>query len=205
MKVRNGFVSNSSSSSFAIPMSFLTDEQTEILLSIDDSKETKKQLAELSGDDRFVNKVANYPRNEEYHKIYRDMIEAGEWMDSGWTVGIELEGDLLTGGTMMYNGSITIFMEEIGIDISALELNEPGFTTMPNHPEALKLFAKRRENAIKWYKNLADDSAEKIYLLDGPIEDNPYTLDNSEFKHWHDNKYRYESKDGIDYLKEVEK
>jgi len=205
MKIRNGFVSNSSSSSFAIPLSFLTDEQTEMLLSIDSEMKTKEQLATLCGDDRFVNKYKDYPRNEKYHKIYQEMIDKGEWWDSPWTTSIELEGDLLSGGTMMYNGTLPIFMEEIGIDISALELNEPGFVTMPNHPEALKVFAKRREAAIKWYNELADDSAEKEYLLDGPIEDNPYTLDLESFTHWYDNKYRYESKDGKDYLKEVEK
>ncbi len=204
MKIRNGFVSNSSSSSFAIPMSFLTDEQTEMLLSIDDSKKIKKQLAEFSGDDSFTNKVADYPRNEEYHKIYRDMINSDEWWDDSWGISIETEGDLLTGGTMMYNGTIPIFMEKIGIDISALELNEPGFTTMPNHPEALKIFAAKREKAIKWYSELADGSPEKEYISD-PIADNPYTLDISKFEHWYGNKYRYESKDGRGYLKEVEK
>ena len=38
MKVRNGFVSNSSSSSFTIPSFLLTDEQKEMLLSLDESK-----------------------------------------------------------------------------------------------------------------------------------------------------------------------
>lgn len=193
MKIRNGFVSNSSSSSFSIPLSFLTDEQKEILFYLDEYKEIVKQ------------NIPNFPKNEEYHKIYNDMIEADEWWDSSWSIGMDKEKVFLSGGTMMYNGSILIFMDKIGIDTDAMELITPGHVTMPENPEALKIFAKKREDTIKWYSELEEGCVEKEYLFNGPIEDNPYTVDDSEFEHWSGDIYRYESTDGNDYFKIIEK
>lgn len=201
MKIRNGFVSNSSSSSFAIPMSFLTDEQTEMLLFIDDMKKDKKTMAEVFEDDKHLNPVDKYPRNEEYHKIYDDMIEVGEWQDSGWTTSIDPDRVLFGGGTSMWNGTIGSFMEKIGIDVTALQIISPGTVHMPSNPEALKVFAEKRKEQIKWYDNLAIDDWEREFL-DGPIEDNPYELDDSEFEDWYGD-LKFESQDGYDYKKKL--
>jgi len=211
MKIRNGFVSNSSSSSFAIPLQFLTDEQKEMLLHIDDSKDVKKKLADITSSEEFLNPVNNYQRNEEYHKIYQDMLDADDWHDSGWSTDIEPKGIFLIGSTIMWNGTIERFMEKIGIDINCLEITNGGHCTtrMPNNAEALKLFAKRREEDIEDFKELqqSEDAFDKIIVINmtqnGRLQDNPYSLKDEEFKDYGYGEVRFASEDGYDYIKKL--
>ena len=72
---------------------------------------------------------------------------------------------------------------------------------MPSNPEALKLFAERRKEQIKWYNGLTDDDWEKNHV-DGPIIDNPYELDNTEFEDFYGD-LKFESEDRYDYIKKL--
>jgi len=111
MKLRAGFVSNSSSGSFSIPSKLLTVEQKEMLLSLDN---WKKQRAELHAKVKPGTKITitsenNYPRSKEYHKIYQKMLCDNQVHDS-WMVDERRHYDeefyWIGGATSMDNGSV---------------------------------------------------------------------------------------------------
>ena len=205
MKIRNGFVSNSSSSSFAIPLSFVTDEQQEVIYScLYGGRETKIQINEkmpgcFPEEELYPEK--GLPVNIEYHNVFQQMIDNEEWDEWGWSSAPH--GDFIEGGASMWNGSLGIFFERIGIDITALQIINSGHMTvhMPSNPEALKFFAKKRKEQIEFYNSLDEDAWEKNHF-NGPIVDNPYELDNSKFKDFYGD-LEFESEDGYLYIKKL--
>ena len=126
MKIRTNFVSNSSSSSFAIPSKLLTDEQKEMLLSLDNWKKERAELHAHFGKPNTkitITSENNYPRSKEYHKIYQKMLCDNQVHDS-WMIDERrhYEGLYWIGGvTSMDNGSMNILMEKIDIDPSIVE------------------------------------------------------------------------------------
>ena len=100
MKNRDGFVSNSSSSSFVIKKRHLTSDQISQIL---DFKETAKELGN-------------------YDKSAKDLSEENGrfgWIDDFWTVG----ETLLTvhGSTIMDNFDMNKFLEHIGVSTDRIE------------------------------------------------------------------------------------
>ena len=107
MKIRKGFVSNSSSSSFIVKKENLTEEQMEVLLSLDNTSDEVKKV--------FTDRMYNdYNRNLEYHKI-ADEIEWDEW----WYI-YEMD-ECINGDTMMSNDCLELFMSKIGINLDKVE------------------------------------------------------------------------------------
>lgn len=195
MKIRQGFVSNSSSSSFIIPSSFLSDEQKEILLSIDDSKDTKVILGEMLGIKNYLGTKSKFPKNKEYHNIYENMIKDKEWHDSPWEISFREEDGVFSGSTMMWNGSIEKLMEKIGIDITALEIINNGHNTvhMATNPLAVKFFSD-------FYDKLKKDIEKEDEILYNYVvenfpfaKENVYKIDKDKFKKSNQNYLYYES------------
>jgi len=100
MKIRNGFVSNSSSSSFVIKKEDLSEEQIEILLNLYDSE----------------NPNTNYKKNEKYHKILEEEGGIGDFWDI-----IEDPDQTISGSTVVDNGFLFEFMKKINIDLNKVE------------------------------------------------------------------------------------
>lgn len=152
MKIRLGYVSNSSSASFAIPSFLLTDEQKEILLSVDDGsmEEISKMLSQKLGVENTYKKPGqSYSRNEEFHQFLTDMKEAKEWDDAGWTITEKPDQQLIYGSTSMDNGSLGELMKKIGIDMDIVEVTRDWGLVKAKHPEAIRHFYQRYED---WYK-----------------------------------------------------
>jgi len=184
MKIRNGFVSNSSSASFAMPSFLLTDEQKEMILSLDDSKEDRKAIAEFFGDTSLGINNGNYPKNEEYHKIFQEMVDNDQWWDS-WTVTRSEKEGWICGGTMMDNGGLKLLMEKIGIDISIVEFLNDGHDAvyLATHPEAAKFFAKKiNEEMEDFEKKSEEDKEEARNFRFAPPSKNPYEIEDKDFE-----------------------
>ncbi len=211
MKIRTGFVSNSSSTSFTIPCSLLTDEQKEALLMIDCDKETKSKLQAMCDDNNhdFENSKNDYPINKEYHRIYKKMIDDDEWEDYDWDTGESQERQTIEGTALMWNGSIEIFMKKIGIDPTMVEIINHGHMTvqMATHPKAVKHRIWMHELYKKNWAELSDKD-QKYYDeycgIHPPAEKNPYELDDSEFKPVGDDSLEYQEKEdeGYSYMKD---
>lgn len=101
MKIRAGFVSNSSSSSFVINKSKLTEEQIYKILNYD--SESKK----------YWSSVENYPFKDDCDTYYK-LNDIGI-SDNGWT--LDETDDSIEGWTVMNNFDFRSYMELIGIDI----------------------------------------------------------------------------------------
>jgi len=205
MKVRLGYVSNSSSTSFSVPSSLLTDEQKEMLLSMDDMKETKKQLMEYFGPDAHYdmeNSKNDYPVNEEYHRIYKEMIEAGEWHDMGWSMGEHEKHKMIIGSTEMWNGTIDKFMEKIGFDPTIIEIVNDGHRSvhMATHPEAVKHQIWLHGQWLKHWVGLSDEDREfdtKMGMKPNSIC--PYSLSDDKFELKYGNTLEYTPEPEDDY------
>ena len=104
MKIRNGFVSNSSSSSFMIRVDRLNEGQLEILHSLDSTSEKIKKVMNHTHD--------FYTENPKYKKILSEI----EWGDMPWL--IYEKNNILYGDTFMDNGSMSELMKKINIDPS---------------------------------------------------------------------------------------
>ena len=224
MKIRNGFVSNSSSSSFAIPSSFVTNEQQEAIFTcLDDGRKTRIQLQKHYGgawDEKDLYPSKGLPRNAEYHKIFEDMIENDEWLDYLWGSYYHGEGEntLIMGSCSMWNGSLGIFFERIGIDTSALEIRNHGHmgVHMPTNTEALKIFSVHRQKEIEScdlskrdYDSRDEDEkfAHDFHLTynNCEITDDPYLMEDDEFESFGENSLSFDSSDGYSYWKNIEK
>jgi len=96
MKIRNGFVSNSSSSSFVISKKDLTPKQINQILNY------KTEVFKLLGND-FIKK-------EEY-----DSIKVGKfgWLDDRWTL-TETQDEIF-GETYLDNFDFHLYLGEIGV------------------------------------------------------------------------------------------
>ncbi len=201
MKIRLGHVSNSSSTSFTVPAFLLTDEQKEMLLSMDDMKETKAQLMEYFGPDAHYdmeNSKNDYPVNEEYHRIYKEMIEAGEWHDMGWSMGEDKKKNTISGSTEMWNGTIEKFMEKIGIDPTMIEIVNEGhrMVHMATHPDAIKHQIWLHGEWLKWWEKESKIDRE-FDILHGmkPTSICPYSLSDDKFEPLGTNSLQYEEPD----------
>lgn len=205
MKIRNGFVSNSSSASFTVPSFFLTDEQKEMILSLDDSKEDRKAIKEFFGDTTPDINDGKYPRNEEFHKIFQEMEENDQWWDS-WGISESPQEGYIAGGTMMDNGSLKVLMEKIGIDVTAVEFTNDGHSAvyMATHPEAMKFFAGLINKQIEEFKKKSEkDQEEARDFHFAPPEINPYEAKDEDFKtDWSD---PYIELDQNTFIKRIEK
>lgn len=165
-KIRTGFVSNSSSASFVVAAKFLTDEQKELLLFIDDSKKEKKHIKEFTGRDIFPSEN-NYPRNEEYHQKYKQMLKELDFSDS-WTTYFSERHNTIDGGTYMDNGFLKLLMENIGIDTDKVEFTDQHDTIKATHPDAITFFIDEHK---KWFDGLT----EKDYKFFESMGDEPPT------------------------------
>jgi len=206
MKIRLGFVSNSSATSFTVPAFLLTDEQKEMLLSIDEMKETKAQLQEklgtLSDEHTWENSKNDYPRNEEYHRIYKEMIENGEWEDLDWETSENKKRQEISGSTGMWNGTIGIFMEKIGIDPTMIEIinHGHGMVHMATHPEAVQYHIERHHKRLEeWAKETEEDKQRHIEFGMRPYSVCPYALSDEEMRDWGDGSFIYEHEPEDDY------
>ncbi len=207
MKIRLGFVSNSSSTSFCVPSFLLTDEQKEMLLSMDDMKGTKAQLMEYFGLEAkakhdLEDSKNDYHVNEEYHRIYKEMIEADEWHDMGWSVGENKKLKIISGATSMWNGSIDKFMEKIGIDPTMIEIANDGHNSvyMATHPEAVKHHIWLHGQWLKHWAGLSDEDKEfDISMGMRPNSICPYSLSDDKFKLVYGNTLEYTPESEDDY------
>ena len=206
MKIRTGFVSNSSSTSFTVPAFLLTDEQKEMILSIDDQKETKAKLQERFGTLKeghtWENSKNDYPRNEEYHRIYKEMIENGEWEDLGWETSENKERNTISGSTGMWNGTIGKFMEKIGIDPTVIEIINHGhmMVHMATHPEAVKHQIWIHAQWLKFWEE-QDEKTKKMETEFGhaPYSITPYALSDDKFKPFGNDSLEYDQEPDDDY------
>lgn len=165
MKIRNGFVSNSSSCGFIIASKFLTEEQKEALLSCDDGE--KERLWTLI-DEKFGTKYQDepplpiYKKNEVYHQILEKMKNQ-DW--DNWT--INESDDVISGGTIMDNGYLLDFMKEIDIDLTCIEWDGDNGTYKATNPEAIsffiekhkKEFSKLTEEDKEFFKDMRNEKA----------------------------------------------
>lgn len=191
MKIRNGFVSNSSSASFMIPSFLLTDEQKEMLLSLDENKTFKQEMKEKMG--FCINSSENdYPSNDGYHKVFDEMVQEGKWHDYDWDIGENKKQQMIRGAAMMDNGSLREFMEKIGIDVTASEFVNDGHMSvhMATHPESIAHFVKLYHEFVDdWnQKSEEDKQFDRDHGFD-PIQPFPYEIDRSEFEVWGDGQY----------------
>ncbi len=205
MKIRTGFVSNSSSSSFCIPSCFLTDEQKEMILSLDSEKEHKQLLASYFEKPEIVDSDNNYSKNKEYHRIYQEMVERGEWDDSPWEIG-EKDG-WISGATNMWNGSIEKFMEKIGIDITSLTIYNEGHNTvhMATHPLAVEMHIKHAMERKKLFESKTEQEQKELVELGmSPSEISPFEMSDDEFEE-HEEDFVLNYKDGWTYFRKKTK
>jgi len=103
MKIRNGFVSNSSSSSFIIKKEDLSEEQIEILLNLYPLKDPNDYVSE-------------YKRSKKYHKKLEEFGGIGD----AWGIKEYPNGDIY-GSTFMDNGYLHEFMQKINIDVDKIK------------------------------------------------------------------------------------
>lgn len=153
MKIRTGYVSNSSSASFMIPSFLLTDEQKELLLALDCGKKMKADLQEKLGDNKcnWEDSKNDYPRNEQFHAVYEEMEKNGDFYDN-WDIGEKHES--VAGSAWMDNGCLKDLMKKIGFDLTAIHWDTTcGFERATN-PEAVKFFIEQHH---KWFKKLTKD------------------------------------------------
>jgi hypothetical protein len=109
MKIRDGFVSNSSSSSFMIPKSALTAQQ---IYKIMHFQETVKKILKDEADMRAVGVEIDFP-------------DRFNWYDDGdWSVR-EREHSI-KGTTMMDNFDFHRFLKEIGVPQDEIEWGDNG-------------------------------------------------------------------------------
>ena len=186
MKIRAGFVSNSSSGSFSVPSFLLTDEQKEMLLSLDDMKKEKKRLQEVLGscDGRsWENSKNDYPINEEYHKIYQKMIDDGNWYDS-WAIREDKNNNLISGSSLMDNASIRLLITAIGIDIEMFQFDEQCETKLATHPEAVKHFIWMFNKYKAEFDELSEEKKriQTEFLGGAPLDKSPYEMTNEELE-----------------------
>ena len=205
MKIRTGFVSNSSSGSFSVPSSLLSDEQKEILLSLDDMKKEKAKLQEMLGSDKdrsWENSKNNYPINDEYHRIYQEMVDNGNWHDR-WERKEDKSDGLISGGTMMDNGSIRLLVTAIGIDVEMFQFDEQCETKLATHPEAVKFFINMHKRSLKQFEEM-DEEKRKTEIEFGHIipEKSPYELPDKEFGSLGKNTLQFEAEDDFSYVKD---
>lgn len=188
MKIRFGHVSNSSSASFWIPAFLLTDEEKEMILSLDDSKKEKALAQERLGGDKYNWETSknNYPRNEEFHKIYEEMDEKKEWYDS-WETG-ETDQGIVKGSTLMDNGSLKLLMERMGIDLGIVEWHQELGVERAAHPEAVQFFINKHHD---WYDNLTEKDFEFYENTMGEklTRTSIYEMTEQEFKEFEDRDY----------------
>jgi hypothetical protein len=106
MKIRNGFVSNSSSSSFVIPKSALSPDQ---IYKIKNYFEVVTKILEDEAKLSNGGIVIEYPDRYEY-------------LDSGWEI---TETDhLIEGITSMNNFDFELFLEEIGVPMGEVSWDD---------------------------------------------------------------------------------
>jgi len=190
MKIRMGWVSNSSAASFMIPSFLLTDEQKEMLLSLDEWKDRKKQIKENLGIS-LMSSENDYARSDEYHRIFEQMVADKEWHDYDWEIG-ENNQQLISGAASMDNGSLRQFMEKIGIDVTAAEFVNHGHCSvhMATHPEAVAHFVKIHNEAVaEWDKRSEEDKQFDRVNGFAPEDPYPYEVDKSEFKQLGDSEF----------------
>lgn len=189
MKIRLGHISNSSSCSFTVPSFLLTDEQKEMILAVDDGERAK--LHKMLGTDIDT---PNYPKNDEYHRICKKMIDDGDWGDSGWSIKDDKEYGIIWGSTMMGNGSIQQLMEKIGIDLTTVQNTNHGHMSvdMATNPKAVQHFIWLHKKILQDW-NAQSDKDKKFDIEYGhkPMKETPYALDDDKFRPFGDDGLRY--------------
>lgn len=114
MKVRNGFVSNSSSSSFVIKKKYLTDEQ------IGQIKNYHKEALRLVEEGKARDSIRwDDPRNQD--DSFMELPDFG-YLDNDWWIN---ETDTnIEGSCVIDNFSMMSFLHAIGVDTSKVDYED---------------------------------------------------------------------------------
>ena len=188
MKIRLGYVSNSSSASFSIPSFLLSDDQKEILLDINDDGQNemlREFLSEKLGiTNNYEKPEYDYPRNKQYHRFFDEMVKNKEWDDSRWSIKEDFDRQIMWGATLMDNGSLGELMKKIGIDMDMVEVKRDWGLVKAKHPLAIKHFY---ELYNRWYKmnqeeyaSIKTEEERQLWVDAGWLEmekNNPYEKD----------------------------
>jgi hypothetical protein len=120
MKVRNGFISNSSSSSFVVLKESLTEQQQDMLI---DYVEWIKFLFTLDSDEDLESKFSNY--------------DSDPWR-------IQVYDDFIFGETSMDNFSMNDYLDYIKVNNDYIEWDE-GYNDEPYPAQLAFILRKKQE------------------------------------------------------------
>ena len=110
MKIRNGFVSNSSSASFVIKLSTLTPVQVNMI---------EHYVFYAKALDAGKGFASTYDENDEDTQY--DQTSSYGYLDTPWDIFIDEDAGEISGDTNMTNFDMFSFLRDIGVDDSDVE------------------------------------------------------------------------------------